>query len=266
MTGKIRYSVRRGKHGGNYYANHEGDPTPIAKASVEGGETTTYDKVVIPATVEPSLKAMNSNNRRGIHPYVGNHLSRQFAPKMGVAVIPFSESGLVTDDTVRTNSDGRYAGVRHAEENEQLQLFHANTSPKVLNFLIAQNTPTARISAMTMMGMADMHARKDTGRPLVPDEDLSSHSLPLVQKLNKVGAVEDRHTPTYQMNDMDFDYADSSLKEYSVRPNRSPHEDITPMSRAAREHIRSVMGRGTPKTKPDNVNPEGWRQPTLWED
>lgn len=288
MAGKIKYSKSyRNSLSDHYFAYDEGDDNKLtAYANIIKPEQYTGTHVRVDHD-DPDTSSLvrfaNDKIRKGsdsdpLHHAVGSHLSRQFkgsdehptvftyaSPQKGSTVVPFSESGLVTDDTVHSNSGGKYVGVRQAQENEQLQLFHAHTTPGEVFELYSRNNPAAKISAMTILGMADLDNRKESGKSLVPSKSLSHHSWDLVDKLYQAGAVADEHKTDAPSNSIGFSSAADSLDAMGFGDRHLDGMDITHQSRAARAHIRGIL-HPDKETKAPNNNPEGWRQPTLWED
>lgn len=266
----IQYTRRPSTEGvyDTYFATYKGSRTPIARISTITPRTRTFDIVSVPRVGSAFVEnERDSAYHAAVPPDTTSHLSRQFSSLFEIARVPFHESGLVTDDSLSDGNDDdvSFAGVRPAKENEQLQLFHAHQPARWVSGMYSRNNPTAKISAMTMLGIADLHARQETGKALTPDTSLSPHSMNIVEKLNKAGAIKDAHVPHSISNDMDFVDAEEELDHSLVDFPRSPREDVTAMSRAARTHIRSVMGKPS-KPKEVNNNPEGNYQPTLWED
>jgi len=174
--------------------------------------------------------------------------------------VPFSESGLTYDHK---------SGTFHvAKEDDQLQLFaHDPPKPSQVEMLVSRDNMGARITAMTLLGLADMDARARTGHPLQTSSDLSPHSLRLVRHLRDRGAVSNTDVPSTSTNTIGFEFAEATLDEAGnnlkdIQRPGSGYTDRSPDARSAREHIISMRrpAKETPKPQPTQTE-----QPTLWE-
>lgn len=179
---------------------------------------------------------------------------------------PWHESGLIDDPNY-------IATGRQARENEQLQLFsHTPPRPSQVSMLLSQEGTGAKVSAMTLIGMADIDARRKTGQSLKPSEDLSRHSLRIVRHLNSVGAISDDDVPSRSTNSYNFTDANEQLRtrpSYGaiapVAQGSRDVEDVTHLASRAKRHITKIMrpDRETPKAEPEKSEQlsmplEGW--------
>jgi hypothetical protein len=184
---------------------------------------------------------------------------------------PWHESGLIDDPTHGSWSDPDYrAPVRQARENEQLQLFsHTPPRPSKVDILLSQRGMGAKVSGMTLIGMADIDARRKTGQSLKPSDDLSRHSLRIVRHLNNVGAISDDDVPSRSTNSYNFTDAEAQLRTHpsygAITENRTDVEDVTHLASRAKRHITKIMrpDRETSKAEPEKSEQlsmplEGW--------
>lgn len=275
MAKGIRYFRNMGSRHGSYYAfADERESTPIAKLSISQFPDITYTHVNPHSTMNLNLgRSLDSDKSLGIgHPnfqeskeQVLKFSSQDPLERVANPHIPVSESGLV-QDVKEADQVFMASTVRPARENEQLQLFlHRPSSPAHVDVLTSRDDPAARISAMTMLGMADIDSRRRTGRAMEASTNLSKYSKKIVGKLESRGVIPKNIGLDKESNEYTFDSASYELsQEPSIERIRHSSEDITNMSRIARHHIRGLMH--PKKPEPENNNPEGWRQPTLWED
>ena len=139
---------------------------PLASLFVDTSPEHTYTHVL---PISPSLTRTlgrrspttlpihNPSTIRKLQGHRANH----------VGEVPIHESGLVEDEY---STDI----LRPARENEQLQMFlHIPEGNHHVTELYSRDTSGAKISAMTLLGMADMDARRRTGKALKPSMNLS---------------------------------------------------------------------------------------------
>lgn len=175
--------------------------------------------------------------------------------------VPFSESGLTYH-----HEDGVF---RNADEDDQLQLFaYDPPKPSQVQFLVSRNNPGAKVAAMTMLGLADMDARAETGHPLKPSDDLSPHSLRIVRHLRDRGVVPSDDVPPSHDNDMGFHDSASYLANHGhdledIQHPNSEYTDISDRARLARRHIKSLLRPTKATPKPRERKPQ---QLKLFED
>lgn len=172
--------------------------------------------------------------------------------------VPFSESGLTYH-----HEDGVF---RPADEDDQLQLFaYDPPGPSKVQYLVSRNTSGGKMAAMTMLGMADMDARADTGHPLQPSDDLSPYSMRIVRHLSRRGVVHPADVPDDIGNDMDFNQAEHFLGSAPTlaRSTLAGNTDISSQARGARKHIKSLLRPAKATPKPREPKPE---QLKLFED
>lgn len=268
----------------HYYAYHD-DPEskPLAHLQVLQFPEQTFTHVNHTnalASNAPGAKSRHGDKSLGVAYQVKlkDHLesvdTRSPQERATNPDLPISESGLINISTAHeTRRDyglnvhnhhlmSNY--VRPAEENEQLQLFiHKPASTRQVSELLARGNPAAQISAMTMLGMADIDARHHVGAPLEASNNLSKYSQNLVSKLENRGAIS-KSDQEVVSNNYNFDTSEEHLDDSPTLSQHKNVQDMTSMSRIARHHVRTLMH--PKKADPANNNPEGWRQPTLWED
>jgi hypothetical protein len=176
--------------------------------------------------------------------------------------LPVSESGYI-----HKGADHDPPVVK-AKENEQLQMFfHEPSGPSTVEGMFSREGVGSKVSAMTMLGMADLHSRAEFGQPLIPSHNLSDHSLRIVRHLRDVGAVDPIHVPSRTMNSSNFFSSDNLLNSdlpYRDRV-RSGAVDVTGDAPRAKRHISKTMraGKEKPKAEPEKSEQlsmplEGW--------
>jgi len=161
-------------------------------------------------------------------------------------VEPWHESGLIDNPNAHIwDYDGPDdAPIRPARENEQLQLFsYTPARPPKVGLLVSKDGLGSRMSAMTLLGMADLDSRKTTGQPLETSDDLSQHSLRIVRHLSDSGAIPSFEVPHRPTNYFSFETSDSIL---GSRPNLYTSqwrgaEDVTYNASRAKRHIAQIM-------------------------
>lgn len=145
--------------------------------------------------------------------------------------------------------------MRPARENEQLQLFHHTPEHgHTVEGLYSLDNPSAKISAMTLVGLADLHSRAQTGKPVQPSSNLSEHSLRIVRHLEDAGALGhvDELNLARPSNDLSFDYASGILSNKASLGQWANRNEITPQARGARKHILRQL-------RPPKRSPHPWR-------
>ena len=144
-------------------------------------------------------------------------------------------------------------GYKDAKENEQLIMFGINNKPatRSIEGLYSRDTPTAKISAMHLLGMIDNASRETIKRGATPSRSLSQHSLPLVAKLQSSGAIDRGFSVPYGTdNGLTFDDAEEHLDGmYGDAKNAI---NITQRLPHAKARIREAMGRPVPTIEPKN--------------
>jgi len=161
--------------------------------------------------------------------------------------VSIHESGMVSESPSVSNTR-----LRPARENEQLQMFYNSPeSNHSVDALYSRDNPGARISAMTMLGMADLHSRARTGQPLAPSTDLSPHSMRIVRHLADAGVIDHpQDEDGYDLepsNSINFHRATNTLNSLSPLSDADRYRiDVTHQSRQARRHVTNLMrlGRG----------------------
>jgi len=152
--------------------------------------------------------------------------------------LPFHESGLIVDKKAR--DEGL---LRPADQDEQLQLFgHVPEQRADVEYLLSRDTTQAKISAMTMLGMADLEERKQSGQSLRPSEDLSDYSMRVVRRLNKSGAIADSDVPKSPNNTFDFSHSNRILDSLPSLENLTAEDvDVSDQSADAKAHLKSIL-------------------------
>ena len=173
------------------------------------------------------------------------------------AVHPWHESGLIDNPNAHNpDYDGPDdAPIRPARENEQLQLFsYTPARPSKVSILVSNEDMGSKISAMTLLGMADLDARKTTGRPLQTSDNLSEHSMRIVRHLGDAGAIPSHDIPHQIENGFSFETSRlmlGSLPNLYTAQSMNGAEDVTYNASSAKRHIGQLMrpGRGERKAK-----------------
>lgn len=227
------------------------------------GSRTVPEQIHIKGVKEPTPAQRHEVEKRGgeVYPeekFVHSHLSAWYAratpektemPKM-------KKNGEPDFSSLSSNF--------HALRGEQLRLFeHHPAEPASYVVTGFYSTKDARVGAMTSLGILANQANKH-GVIVTPSDDLSRHSLNLVNKLNSMGAIDkSAYIPKAPTNDIDFeekahlDWVDPTLfREVS-------HGEAT----AGRQRIRDIL-KSRPKESDQSNVPmhklmEG--QPTLFD-
>lgn len=153
------------------------------------------------------------------------------------------------DTNIRQSQPSWHEGLtRPAKSGEQLVLFGHHYDPpraEVMG-LYAQNNPTSKIAAMTLLGMADMASTAVTGKSLKPSESLSTYSGALVNKLVDSGAISKEDVPhpfedSYS-NGISFSGAQDTLDRAPFDKNYH-YQDLDSRIPHARARIREALGK-----------------------
>ena len=162
------------------------------------------------------------------------------------------ETDLIADSQHVHNPDKKTwridASTRPAKPGEQLVMFghdHAPARAEVMG-LYAQDNPTSKVAAMTLLGMADMASTAVTGKSLKPPESLSTYSGSLVNKLVDSGAISKKDVPfpfqdSYS-NGIGFSGAQNTLDHASFDENYH-YQDLNSRIPHARARIREALGK-----------------------
>lgn len=229
------------------YTAHDGSPTskPISMVRVSRPLEQTFTRI----TAGHFLGDTDRADRQLLDYYAGRVPVKSGTSNIVLAnqkmhegdhvpTLPFHESGLIVDKKAR--DEGL---LRLAEQDEQLQLFgHVPEQRAYVDYLLSRDTPKAKISAMTMLGMADLEERKQSGQSLRPSEDLSDYSMRVVRRLNKSRAIDDSDVPARPNNDFDFSHANRLLNDLpSEAEATSEHVDVSHQSADAKTHLKSIL-------------------------
>jgi hypothetical protein len=128
---------------------------------------------------------------------------------------------------------------RTAQTDGQVPLFQHYSQPATNKVEHLQSTKNDRVAATTLLGIADRESQLEGRGPLAPSNNLSDHSLRMVDHLERKGATK---TPTnLESNDLDF------IKEHNT--NFLNDNEFTPIPddtvKAGRRRVREVLR--TPK-------------------
>jgi len=146
--------------------------------------------------------------------------------------------------------------TRPAKPGEQLVMFGIDHTPtaRILHSLYARDSTAGKLATMNILGIADNASRDSLGHGLLPDNNLSEHSLSLVKKLHKKGAIpaEDLPDELIQSNDMDFSDAARVLDtQHRSMFDDGQLIDLSHRLPHAKARIRKALGRSAP-----NLNTE----------
>ena len=149
--------------------------------------------------------------------------------------IPVSESGLVQRHPSSPVIDT-------AEENEQLQLFfHSPEGQHKVHILASRDDSGAKVSAMNLLGRANLDSQRGSGKPLEPSRDLSPHSLRIMRHLANMGVVDQSDVPPRSSNTLDFEDVNEILENSWDNEDSSSLTDITHQMPEARQHLRQIL-------------------------
>lgn len=172
-----------------------------------------------------------------------------------------------TDAPRRKVRSNDFTNTYNSLPGEQLVMFGIDHTPttRILHTLYARDSTAGKLATMNILGIADNASRDALGHGLMPDDNLSEHSLSLVKKLHKKGAIPEEDLPDdlIQGNDLNFGdaaqvldtqhrskFADGQLIDLS---HRLPH---------AKARIRKALGRSAPtlntETKNEQLQLEGF--------
>ena len=169
--------------------------------------------------------------------------------------VPYHESGLIRNPAIAKNPDAAHDFgnnlTQRARENDQLELFHhIPRGRSTVESLYSDETTGSKIHAMTLLGLADMHSRAETGQPLAPSRNLSSHSMRIVRHLADVGAIPEEQVPSSTLNRINFSNARDILAvstKYGAAANNRESSDVTHEARAAKRHVSKMLRPEKPK-------------------
>ena len=141
--------------------------------------------------------------------------------------------------------------TRPAKPGEQLVMFGIDHTPpaRILQSLYARDSTAGKLATMNILGIADNASRDALGHGLLPDDNLSEHSLSLVKKLHKKGAIpaEDLPDKLIQGNDMDFSDAARVLDtQHRSKFDNGELINLNHRLPHAKARIRQVLGRSAP--------------------
>lgn len=229
------------------YTAHDGSPTskPISMVRVTKPLEQTFTRI----TAGHFLGDEDRADRQLLDYYSGRVPSQSGTANIVLAnqkmhegnhvpTLPFHESGLIVDKKAR--DEGL---LRPAKQDEQLQLFGRVPEQRAyVDYLLSRDTPKAKFSAMTMLGMADLEERKHSGQSLRPSEDLSDYSLRVVRRLNKSGAIDDSDVPYEANNSLEFSHANRMLDDLPSQAEATgEHIDVSHQSADAKAHLKSIL-------------------------
>ena len=162
-------------------------------------------------------------------------------------------------DTVIKGYDYNSRTGYPAQENQQLIMFGVDHRPtrRQVKSLYARDSTAGKIATMNMLGIADNASRDALGHGLIPDDNLSEHSLGLVTKLHKKGAIpgEDMPFKSTPSNGIDFPYAAQVLNtQHTSKFDTGELINLNHRLPHAKARIRQALGRSAPtiNTEPKN--------------
>lgn len=234
--------------GGVTYSAYLGDDPserPAAMLNVHKRPERTYTHIRTPAQIggagltrDESINSLVTFDQATV-----DHINTLKTDIPGFVSI--HESGLVSGSPNKFNN-----ALRPARENEQLQMFlHVPEDNHSVDGLYSRDNPGAKVSAMTMVGMADLHSRARTGKALAPSTDLSPHSMRIVRHLADAGVIDhpldDDGYDLEPTNNISFSRASTTLDSMLGLSEAEKHRtEITDQSRQARRHVTSLMRQG----------------------
>jgi len=229
------------------YPDNNRDALPSAFLIVEHHPEKTYQTVIHDGT----------DSNQNVYPSIDRE--KFYQHPMFSDTTPWHESGLVDNPT---NSN---VPARPARKDEQLQLFgYTPARPSVVDTLISRKGLGSRMSAMTLLGMADLHSRERFGTPLKPSDNLSEHSMRIVRHLGHLGAISAADVPDDTQNRLNFYAAETNLNnDVTYGEHTSSHlaDDVTHDAPRAKRHISNILRSGKTKTKAEPEKPEQLSMP-----
>jgi hypothetical protein len=243
-----RYSRIHGDHS-QYQMDHDSTNTNIRKKpfSASTAGTNTYmahdeDGVAL-AFVEVQQRQGRTNT----------HMTG--LPGSGPLIADLQQTDA---PNVETHDRRSISNTRSAKPGEQLVMFGIDHKPtrREVDIMYARDSLRGKSAAINLLGMADNATRDALGSSLLPSDNLSEHSLGLVNHLHQRGAISDEDMPDNigqdSVNDITRNDAEYFLNRrhsnmFSSRElvsidHRLPH---------AKARIRQIMGRSAP-----NLNTE----------
>jgi len=149
-------------------------------------------------------------------------------------------------------------GTVPARPGEQLVMFGIDHKParREVDVMYARDSLRGKSAAMNLLGMADNATRDALGSSLLPSDNLSEHSLGLVNHLHQRGAISDEDMPDNigwdSVNDITRNDAEYFLnRRHSTMFNNDELISIDHRLPHAKARIRQIMGRSAP-----NLNTE----------
>ena len=230
-----------------YHAYLHGDPDeqPSAALVVDHSPESTLELVV------NNTRLNTARKKEGIEPIYYGETKEYTNPPSYIKTTPWHESGMIGE----VDKFG-LPTVRPAKENEQLQLFgYRPARQSHVAGLHSRMGMGAQISAMTLLGMADLDVRESTGMPLKTSDNLSRHSMRIVRHLGDAGAIPASDVPKLISNNTTFYeatyYLDNNHPNLSDQLKKKGAEDVTHTSSRARRHIGQMLksGREKPEAK-----------------
>ena len=152
-------------------------------------------------------------------------------------------------------------GTVIARPGEQLVMFGIDHKParREVDIMYARDSLRGKSAAMNLLGMADNATRDTLGSSLLPSDNLSEHSLGLVNHLHQRGAISDDDMPDNIGQDSVNDITRNDAEYFLNRRNSNMFNDnelinIDHRLPHAKARIRQIMGRSAPKlgTEPKN--------------
>lgn len=148
--------------------------------------------------------------------------------------------------------------TRPAKPGDQLVMFGIDHKPtrRQVTSLYARDSMAGKIATMNILGMADNASRDALGYGLKPDNNLSTHSLGLVNNLYKKGVISDKDMPekVYD-NDLDFSDAAKTLDtQHTSNFNNGELINLNHRLPTAKARIRQILGRPVPTLNTETKN------------
>ena len=149
--------------------------------------------------------------------------------------------------------------TRPAKPGDQLVMFgidHKPTRRQVVSLYARDSTP-GKLATMNILGIADNASRDALGHGLKPDDNLSTHSLGLVNNLYKKGAIPDKDMPTNSTPSNDLDFSDAAQTLDTQHTSKFDTGELINLNHRlphAKARIRQILGRSVPtlNTEPKN--------------
>lgn len=246
-----RYSRIHGDHS-QYQMDHDSTKSNIRKSKLSGSTagTNTYIAHDEDGVAQAFVEVVQRQGRTNTH--------MTGLPGSGPLIADLEQTDAPNVETYHRRS---MSNTRSAKSGEQLVMFGIDHKPsrREVDVMYARDSLRGKSAAINLLGMADNATRDTLGSSLLPSDNLSEHSLGLVNHLHQRGAISDDDMPDNigqdSVNDITRNDAEYFLnRRHSNMFNDNELINIDHRLPHAKARIRQIMGRSAPKlgTEPKN--------------